>query len=358
VRAEQALQDFIKDHPGHARLAEAQLALAEFCLLDAPPRAKTAQTALDAAAAAVAPDDTALRERLAYTRIWTAEAEEDLPKVASLGQDFAAHWPNSPRVDEMRMKAAQAYFRMGDFLQARTQFKTLEEDHPESRYAETALYFAGKSAMSLISAKDLEDALNSFDRVVQRNGPLAAEARWQEVAIKRQQGNVQEAITALDAMIAAKPPAEGENLAALLLEKGELLVLESRESPKSMEDAAEVFRSAVATQGIARQSRWRAQVLLAQTQEKLGKSNESLETSHDLIEDGITAGNSAKALSPQELTWFYRAGFLAVDILESQKQWEAAAKLCERIAQTSGGRADEAKDRATRIREEHFLWDK
>jgi TolA-binding protein len=356
--AEDALRDFIKGHPNHARNAEAQIALAEFCLLDVPPRAKAAQAALDAAASVVQADDAATRERLDYTRVWAAEAADDLPLVAALGQDFAQHWPVSARVDEMRMKSAQAYFRQGDFLRARTQFQQLEEDHPDSPYAETALFFAAKSSMSLISTPDLNKALDLFGEVVRRAGPLAVEARWQQVAIKRQQNKLSEAIAALDAMIATKPPPEGESLAAMLLEKGELLVLQSRESPRSLDDAAEVFRSAVAVPGIPRQWRWRGQVLLAQTQERLGKSNESLETSHDLIESAIAAGSGTKPLTPQEMTWFYRAGFMATDILEAQKEWEAAARLCERIAATNGPRSVEAKDRATRIREVHFLWDK
>lgn len=356
--AEEALRDFIKNHPGHARNAEAQIALAEFCLLDVPPRAKAAQAALEAAASVVQADDAAMRERLDYTLVWAAEAADDLALVATLGQEFAQHWPASPRLDEMRMKSAQAYFRQGDFLRARTQFQQLEEDHPDSPYAETALFFAAKSSMSLISTSDLNKALDLFSEVVRRAGPLAVEARWQQVAIKRQQNKLSEAIAVLDNMISTKPPPEGESLVAVLLEKGELLVLQSRESPKSLDDAAEVFRSAVEVPNIARQWRWRAQVLLAQTQERLGKSHESLETSHDLIEDGIAAGGGTKPMTPQEMTWFYRAGFMAADILEAQKEWEAAARLCERIAGTNGPRANEAKDRATRIREVHFLWDK
>lgn len=356
--AEDALRNFLKEHGNHPRAAEAQIALAEFCLLDVPPRAKTAQTALEAAAAMVPADDQSMRERLDYTRIWAAEAADDLAQVATLGQEFAVHWPSSPRADEMRMKAAQAYFRQGDFLRARTQFHQVEEDHPDSLYAESALFFAAKSSMSLISAADLNHALELFEEVVRRGGSLAFEARWQQVAIKRQQGNLSDAVGVLDAMMAGKPAPEGESLAALLLEKGEMLLLQARESPKSLDDAMEVFRRAAAIPEIGRQWRWRAQVLLAQTQQRQGKSSESLETSHDLLENGIAAGNGTKPLSPQEMVWFYRAGFLAADILESQKEWEAAARLCERIAQTNGPRATEAKDRATRIREVHFLWDK
>ncbi|MFM7606530.1 MAG: hypothetical protein ACKO8Z_15210, partial [Prosthecobacter sp.] len=43
--------------------------------------------------------------------------------------------------------------------------------------------------------------------------------------------------------------------------------------------------------------------------------------------------------------------------LEDAHQWEAAAKLAEQIAQVRGARADDARQAATKIRLEHFLWD-
>jgi hypothetical protein len=60
---------------------------------------------------------------------------------------------------------------------------------------------------------------------------------------------------------------------------------------------------------------------------------------------------------PAEFRWYYRAGFFGIDLLESSKQWEPAARLAEKLAVTSGDRAAEAKERATKIRLEHFLWD-
>jgi hypothetical protein len=49
---------------------------------------------------------------------------------------------------------------------------------------------------------------------------------------------------------------------------------------------------------------------------------------------------------------------MALDLLESRKEWEGAATLADRLAKAGGERAPEAEQRATRLRLEHFLWDK
>ena len=65
----------------------------------------------------------------------------------------------------------------------------------------------------------------------------------------------------------------------------------------------------------------------------------------------------AQGLDPDAAAWYYRAGFLAVELLEERKQWEGAARMAERLAQAGGERATEAQDIATKIRLQRFLWD-
>jgi hypothetical protein len=55
--------------------------------------------------------------------------------------------------------------------------------------------------------------------------------------------------------------------------------------------------------------------------------------------------------------WFAKAGFFGIDLLEAARQWEPAARLAEQVAQRRGDREQEARERATKIRLEHFLWD-
>ncbi len=352
--AEEALRDFIKTHPDDPRWVEAQIALAEYCLLDIPPRSKPAQTALDAATTR---PDTApeTRERLDYTKVWLHEGNEDFKGVCEAGAAFVKSWPKSPRRDEVRMKIAQAYFRLEDYPRSRGQFEQLAEENPGSPYAEVAQFFAARAAMFTLNAKDIDKAIDHFSDVAQQGGSLAAEARRQMAMIKRLQGKESDALVVIENVLASKPAPEGDELLSLQIEKGELLALMFKQDPKNLTDAIAVFRSVMRLPKASRYWRARAGVLLSQCLQRIEKSNEALETCIDVVD---FTREVMEPFTTRELDWLYRAGFLAVEILENQKQWDTAAKMADRLAQTNGVRSAEARERANRIRLEHFIWDK
>ena len=95
----------------------------------------------------------------------------------------------------------------------------------------------------------------------------------------------------------------------------------------------EVFRSVAGKPATPRYWRARAGVLLAQSLQRLGKGAEALEACGDVVDS--TRG-VVEPIPTRELIWIYRAGFLAVEILEGQKQWDAAAKMADRLSQTNG----------------------
>lgn len=352
--AEESLREFIKSRPDDPRWVEAQIALAEYCLLDIPPRSKAALAALEAAASR---PDTApeTRERLDYTRLWLSEGDEDFKGVCEAGESFLKNWPKSPRRDEVRMKIAQACFRLEDYPRSRGQFEQLAEESPSSPYAEVAQFFAARAAMLTLNAKDLDNALDHFSDIAQQGGSLSTEARRQMAMIKRMQGRESDALKVIEGLLISKPAPEGDEWLSLQMEKGELLALMAKQDPKNMADAISVFRTVVRQSTASRYWRARAGVLLAQSLQRVDKNNEALEACHDVV--GFAQG-AVEPFTTRELAWFYRAGFLAVEILESQKQWDAAAKMADRLVQTNGVRAAEAKERANRIRLEHFIWDK
>ncbi len=352
--AEEALREFIKTRPDDPRWVEAQIALAEFCLLDIPPRSKAALAALDAASAR--PDIAPVtRERLDYTKLWLHEGDENFKGVCEAGEAFIKNWPKSPRRDEIRMKIAQAYFRLEDYPRSRGQFEQLAEENPDSPYAEVAQFFAARAAMLTLNEKDLDKALDHFSDIAQQGGALSAEARRQMAMITRLQGKESDALGVIESVLTSKPAPKGDELLSLQVEKGELLALMSKQDPKNLVDAIAVFRSVVRQPAASRYWRARAGVLLAQSLQRIDKSNEALEACRDVVDFAQVV---VEPFTTRELAWFYRAGFLAVEILENQKQWDAAAKMADRLAQTNGVRAAEAKERANRIRLEHFIWDK
>jgi hypothetical protein len=152
----------------------------------------------------------------------------------------------------------------------------------------------------------------------------------------------------------------------LLTERGELYALLARKDPKNLDAAMADFRTVITDPASGRLRRARCGVLLAQCLQQSGRTAESLEACHEVIESYLsgskisTPGTSTDEapITPQGHVWFYRAGFMALDLLEGRKEWEGAATLADRLAQAGGERAPEAEQRATRLRLEHFLWDK
>lgn len=354
--AEEALQEFIQQHPEHPRLVEAHIALAEISLLDLPARTKAAGAALEAAAQTAGLTD-AWRERIHYTRVWWHEAAGNYDGVTAEGTAFLLRWTASARRDEVRMKVAQAHYRHEDFAKAMAQFEALAEEHGDSPYAEVALFFAGRSAAMQRTDEGVERAITLWEEVVTRAGPLMREAQLQQALAKRRQGKEDDALLVIEDLISSTPPDRAEERFALLTERGELLALLARKDPKHLDEAAAVFTGILNDPAVTRLWRARSGVVLAQCLQQSGKTSEALEACFDVVDAGLS-GTTAVPATPQEHTWLYRAGFMALDLLEAKKEWAAAAQLADRLATAGGERAAEARQRATGLRLGHFLWEK
>lgn len=351
-KAEKELNEFIHQHPNNGRLAEAHVALAEFRMLDVPPRVKEAVESLDLASQiATSP---VLKERIAYVRVWLREAQMDLTGVVREAQAFLAAWPESSRADEVHMKLAESFYRQEKYALARTEFERLASTQPTSGYADAALYFAGMSAMAVPTTEGLNAAISTWDDLIQRNGPLTFAARLQQAVATRRQGNPEKALKIYDALLEL-PEAKGDQLLSLQLEKAELLIDMGKKEPARYDEAVKLLRAILATPQLPNAWSGRCGVLLAATLRDLNRPDEALEACYDVVNIGTNVLTGPQ--NPTEYLWFYRAGFIAVDLLESEQQWEAAARMAERLSKTSGDRAKDAAERASKIRLKHFLWD-
>lgn len=348
--AEEALRAFLRDHPGHPRFADASNALAELMLLAVPPRVQDARAALDAVAAA--PLVPAQRERIEHTRLWLHDAAGDLKSLLNDGAAFLKAWPDSKLKPEVRLKMASAHYRLEDFASARTEFEIIARDYPDTPHADTALYFAAMSAASVMSAEGRGRALAIWEELAAKGGPLAVAARRQQALSERVQGNLQPALAALDKLLAL-PSLEPEQRRTTLCEKAEVLLLLGKTSPAQLDAAADLLDAFLTDATLPFFWKARAGFTLATVHRDAGHDTEALDACYNVLR---AAGITPPA-SPADYIWFAKTGFFGVDLLEASRQWEAAARLAEQIAQRPGERAAEARERATKIRLEHFLWD-
>jgi tetratricopeptide (TPR) repeat protein len=148
----------------------------------------------------------------------------------------------------------------------------------------------------------------------------------------------------LDDLLTQNPPAEIRCQA--LDGKGESLFTLAANEPKLYEQAIKTFDTLLSTEGLPTEWKQRALYQKGKCFEKLGKLEDALSDYYDVL--------AAEGDSDQ--LWFFRAGFDAAQILEDRRSWSSAAAIYEKLANTRGPRSEEAKNRLTRLRLEHFLW--
>ena len=350
-QAEIELRGFMDKHADHPRLFEAQMALAELLLVRVPTDFAAVDRELNAAEAAAALTDRQ-RERLVMTRLWRLDRAGKLKELAEAGSAYLKASPASSQAALVRMKVADAYFRLENFAAARTEFELVAKESASSPYADTALYFAGVSALSMMSEEGREAAIGLWQELAERRGPLSIPARQQQAMALRRAGKETEALKLIDVLLTETSLAKSLRR-SLMCEKAEILMLLGRTDAASLTAAIAVLQEVIREAGLPFEWRARAGYTLAVAMQSVGQSTEALEACYDVVSaDGFMAPSD-----PAEFRWYYRAGFFGIDLLEGTKQWEAAARLAEKLAISSGDRAAEAKERATKIRLEHFLWD-
>ncbi|WP_395744548.1 tol-pal system YbgF family protein [Prosthecobacter sp.] len=350
--AEAALRAFIRTYPSHPRFADACIALTEWFLLATPPRIQDARTALDNATTTARPPTTAQQQRIQYTRLWLADAAGDLKSLLATGADFIKTWPKSPLLPDVHMKIASAYYRTEDFANARTEFEIIARDYPDTENADTALYFAAMSATSVMSPEGRARAVEIWEELAQKKSPLAVAARRQQALSERLQGNHAAALAVLDKVLAMKS-LDPEQRLSTLCDKAEILLLLGKTEPARLDAAADLLDELLKDRSLPFMWKARAGFTLASVHHDAKRDTEALEACYNVLR----AADMTPPASPADYIWFSKAGFFGVDLLEASRQWEAAARLAEQIAQRPGDRATEARDRATKIRLEHFLWD-
>lgn len=349
--AAEALRAFIQKHSGHPRLVQAHIALAETLLAQIPTDFAASENSLSAAAALPGATEGQLQQ-IAITRLWMLDKQGQLKALTVAGNDFLLQWPEAAQAASVRMKIADAFYRLENFASARTEFELVAQKYATSAYADTALYFAGMAAISMMSDEGRESAIDLWQQLAERGGPLSIPARQQQALAKRRAGQEAEALKLLDSLLTEKNLSEDMHR-SLTCERAEILMLLGKTDPPQLDKAVTTLRQLLREDDLTYLWSARAGYTLAAVLNAAGRTNEALEACYNVVQASGFTGPA----NPAEFRWYYRAGFFGIELLEATKEWEAAARLAEKLAVSSGDRAAEAKELATRIRLEHFIWD-
>ena len=349
--AEGILRKVTQDGQGHPRLAEAWLALAELEMRKPRPDVEEARKALREVGEGSQASSEA-RQRRDYVEIWLATVDGDLGKAVALGEVFLTAWPESVLVPEVQLKVAELYYRQADFANARTGFEKVVREHADSSFADTALYYAGMSAAAVMTEEGVDQAIGLWEELADRGGDLGHAARRQQALAKRRQGREGEALAVLDKLM-EEPDVDVGLRRLLTCEMAEILIVLAKSGVTVPVEASEILREMLKDEDLPCLWRLRAGFTLAASQKEMGNKALALEACYDAVK----STESDPPSTPDEYDWYFKAGFFAVELLEEEAQWEAAARMAEVLAESGGARAEEAGKRAAKIRLAHFLWD-
>jgi tetratricopeptide (TPR) repeat protein len=341
--AEKNLRQFLVDFPDDPHRSRAHLALAEIAFTQSP----SDRSRLKAELTQVSTEDGATQEEKARLEFFATadDTSEPLVTVTRLAQDFLQKYPHSHFRAEIRIKLGEVYFRQNDYPNAQTQFELVSEEDPDSPLLETALFLAGEAARKSLNSSSMDHAVELFEDVYKLNGPLRFRARLEQALTKRQALQDREAIVLLNDLLNQNIPTDIRCEATDA--KGDAEFTLGSKDEAEYREAIKTFDSLASLEGVSAVCRQSALYKKAKCYEKIGQWDEALAAYYDVL--SIDYG------APGEI-WYFRAGFDAAQILESKKSWGSAAAIYQKLAATPSSRAEEAKNRLTRLRLEHFLW--
>jgi tetratricopeptide (TPR) repeat protein len=321
----------------------ARLALAEWSYLQAS--AQDAQAELRR----ISTSDPSTKERTDYLAIFLGDKadRESEAETAKLAEAFLTEYPASPFEAAVRMKLGELLYRRGDYLGARGQFGIIGEKFSDSPLAEKALFLSAQAMARSLDPLEMEEAIGIFEQVAKTGGPLSLRARLAQASLLNALKRPKEALGVLDGVLESKP--DPEIRFAVLIEKGDTLFSQGFQDPEN-------YRSAIASWKQISDDSAAPKIWSNQAFAKMGAAYEKL-GNYDAALDSYYAAFSEGQKGGPEYFWFYKAGFDAGRLLESQKLWKEAIAVYEKMSTVDGPRAEEARDRVNRLRLENFIWE-
>jgi tetratricopeptide (TPR) repeat protein len=334
---------FLVDFPNDSQVPKAHLALAELAFTQSP----SDRTRVISQLAKVDTTDPQTNEQKALLEFFTRadDSNEQISSIAQLAQDFLQKFPSSSAIPQVRIKLGEVYFRQNDYPNAQTQFELVAEEDPDSPLVETALFLAGEAARKSMNSSSMDHAVSLFEEVYKLNGPLRYRARLEEALTMRQAAKDKEAIVLLNDLLNQDIPLDIRCDA--LDAKGDAQFTLASKDDDQYREAIKTYDTLAGLSGISIDYKESALYKKGKCYERIRQPDEALATYYDVL--NLDSG------TPDEI-WFFRAGFDAAQLLESKRSWASAAAVYQKLAATPSARAEEARNRLTKLRLEHFLW--
>lgn len=348
----QDLETFIISHLGHARENEARMALAAACVDITPADIILAKAQLDKIDPRLT--DATSQYQITRIRIRAEELTQNWNEAVAAAEKFIREFPEDQRIANIMLKQGEAYYHNEDFNRARQISQNINTQFPQSPYAPYARFYTAMAARLGGTTQAREESVALFQKIIDSKHDLATEARIQQSRLLIDLRRYDEAEVTLKPLVSSKntsPPVFRD--AGVLM--ADCLHRQASTDPKKYQQAIDIYKQLLTDKTLSLAWKNRINFLQGQTLESMNKRTEALKSYYGVIIQ--SRAPKTKEGYEVEWFWFYRCGFKALSILESQKRWEAAVNLARRIAAFDGPRAEEASKRAHNLAKQHMIWE-
>lgn len=262
-----------------------------------------------------------------------------------------SRFPRHPMAANMAFSAGELSFQKQDYANAQTFFEKITHDYNQNELVPEAYFWAGKSAMS---RGDLAGAIGLLEKVPDAS-PLKSAARLLQGRIYHQQMKFENALTLLDAVLAAEK--QGPLHVEALLRKGDCYFAMGGNDATTYEEAIKAYAALLnGKQGNIAQ-RHEAGFKRAKALQKLNRFEEALAGFLDVVMGRMASGEPEPSNEPAEYFWRIKAGLEAAEMKEARKDWRGAIAVYRSLEKLGGPNHQEFQDAINRIKRDNFLFD-
>jgi tetratricopeptide (TPR) repeat protein len=346
------LETFILNHPTHPRENEARMALAAACVNISPSDVTLAKAQLDITSPRL-PDPV---NQLTITRILirAEKLTQNWSAAAAAAEKFILTFKDDPNIPAIMLKQGQAYYHNEDYNKARRIFQDITDKYPDSPSSPYASFYAAMSARLGGTIQAREECIGLFQAIIDSKHALSSEARIQQSRVLIDLRKYAEAETCLKPLLKSKKtPAFMYRGAGVLM--GDCLHRQGSSDSNKYEQAITIYNKLLKETTLPLAWKNRLHFLRGQTYESMQRRDDAFNSYYDVVIRGNVPAEGEQ--HKEEWLWFYRCGFKALSMLETEKHWKAAVNLARRIAAFKGPRAEEAGDRAKSLAKKHMIWE-
>ena len=269
-------------------------------------------------------------------------------EARTAGASFLLDFPESPRLPDMMLWLGKFDFNRGKFADARKFFLEFVSRWPGNTWADAALLWAARSAFGEADFTGTVELVTRVERDYPQSVRLL-EARLVQADALMELARFDEAVLLLDQMVAQSQKGEWSN--AALLRKGDCLFALGANNGIRYKEALETYRELLAQENLTPMLRLQLHYKSGRCLEKMKRVDEALDEYYaEVIVRYQEERNRGGWQDDASASLYVRAAFNVAELYEQKSQPEQAVRVLQRVIQSGGPGADEARQRVERLK--------